>query len=367
MLTEGHMSGMRYHKTFKWGIVSLLFCFLLFGVMFTMSIISKLQYDEITQNMLTTNAMITDIKIDHYSFKYGNYEQEMQIVYVVDGKTYNRELATDTKNAFEAGFRTHFSVGDVVEIYYNPENPMEIATELSSKHSVNTMIFTGACLIFLVAICISVIITRKRFLISEEEYKKEKADKKKIKSIYKNSDAYKIRVQYFNYFLFMFFCLFLMTLTLLIMNTKLGSAGTKINSPSEIVLLFFVFAALTSPVWILSLLNRRFFGKVVCLVNEKGIIYQNKIIKWEEIEEIEYYNSFSSRPPDVKIDGSYARIIGNDFDVQIKSAPFMLLGKSKKYNRNVKASLNKKGIFILAMIPLACIVFAVIVFLYRSL
>lgn len=71
------MSGMRYNKTFKGGIITILICFLLGGVILTMSIISKLQYNEITQNMLTTNATITDIKIDHHSFKYGGYDQEM--------------------------------------------------------------------------------------------------------------------------------------------------------------------------------------------------------------------------------------------------------------------------------------------------
>lgn len=354
------MSGMRYNKTFKGGIITILICFLLGGVILTMSIISKLQYNEITQNMLTTNATITDIKIDHHSFKYGGYDQEMQIVYVVDGKTYNRELATDTKISFQAGYKTHFTVGDVVEIYYNPENPTEIATELSSKHAVNTMIFSGAFLVFMVAILITAIIMRKKFLISEEEYEKEKAGKKKIKSIYKNTDGYKIRVQYFNYFLFAEFCGFLMVLTMLIMNTILDGVGTKINSPAEIVSAFLVFAVLTSPVWILSLLNRRFFGKVVCVVNEEGIIYQNKIMKWEKIEEIKYQISLPSWSSNIKRGGSYARIIGNNLDIQIKSAPSMLLGKAKKYNKNVKANLKKSSILILTMVPLAVIVFAVV-------
>lgn len=354
------MSGMRYNKTFKGGIITILICFLLGGVILTMSIISKLQYNEITQNMLTTNATITDIKTDHHSFKYGGYDQEMQIVYVVDGKTYNRELATDTKISFQAGYKTHFTVGDVVEIYYNPENPMEIATELSSKHAVNTMIFSGAFLAFMVAILITAIIIRKRFLISEEEYEKEKAGKKKIKSIYKNTDGYKIRVQYFNYFLFAEFCGFLMVLTMLIMNTILDGVGTKINSPAEIVSAFLVFAVLTSPVWILSLLNRRFFGKVVCVVNEEGIMYQNKIMKWEKIEEIKYQISLPSWSSNIKRGGSYARIIGNDLDIQIKSAPSMLLGKAKKYNKNVKANLKKSSILILTMIPLAVVIFAIV-------
>lgn len=354
---------MRYNKTFKGGIVAILLCCLLSGAILTVSMISKLQYNEITQNMITTDATITDIKTDYHSSRYGGYDQEMQIVYAVDGKTYNRELATDTKIAFQAGYRTHFSVGDVVKIYYNPENPMEIATELSSEHAVNMMIFSGAFLVFMVAILVTAIITRKRFLISEKDYEKERVDKKRIKSMYKHTDGYKIRVQYFNYVLFAEFCGLLMVLTMLIMNTIMGGVGTKISSPAEIVSAFLVFAVLTSPVWILSLLNRRFFGKVVCVVSEEGIIYQNEMIEWGKIEEIKYQIGLPSWSSNVKRDGSCARIIGNDIDIQIKNAPYMLLGKSKKYNKNVKVNLKKSSILILIMVPLAVVTFSVVLFL----
>ncbi len=351
---------MRYSKTFKNSIITILLCCILFGVVLIMSVISKVQYNEITQNMLTTNATITEIKVDHHSSKYGGYDQEMQIVYLVDGKTYNRELSTDTKYAFKAGYRTHFSVGDVVEIYYNPENPMEIATELSEKHAGNMMIFSGVFLAVMVAILITGIITRKRFKITEEEYKKEKATKKKTKSVYKNADGYKIRVQYFNYFLFFEFCGFLMVLTMLIMNTILDGVGTKIESPAEIISLFFVFGGLTSPIWILSLVNRRFFGKVVCVVNNEGIIYRNKTIKWEEIEEIEYQIVLPSRSIRDK-ESSYARLLGSNIDIKINSAPSMILNKVKKYNKNVKAALSKSSILVLTMMPLVFIVFALVI------
>ncbi len=354
---------MRYNKTFKNGIITILLCCVLFGVIFTISVIARIQYNEITQNMLTTNATITEIKIDHHSSKYGGYDQEMQIVYEVDEQTYNRELATDTKNAFQAGYRTNFSVGDVVEIYYNPENPLEIATELSDKHARNMMIFSGMSLAFMVAIFITGIITRKRFLITEEEYKKEKDAKKKTKSVYKNAEGYKIRVQYFNYFLFFEFCGFLMVLTMLIMNTILDGVGTKIESPAEIISMFWVFAVLTSPIWILSLVNRRFFGKIVCVVNDEGIIYRNKTIRWEDIEEIKYQIVLPSGSSNRDKESSYARIIGSNLDIKINRAPSMLLGKAKKQNKNIKAALSKSSILVLTMMPLAFIVLAVIILL----
>ncbi len=354
---------MRYHKTFKSGIVTLLLCCALFGAILTMSIIERIEYNEITQGMLTTDAAITEIKIDRHSTKYGGYDQEMQIVYVVDGKTYNRELATDTPMASEAGYRTHFSVGDVVEIFYDPEDPMTIATELTDKQAVGRMIFSGASLAFMVAILMIAIKTRKNFLITEEEYEKEKAAKKKTKLAYKKADGYKIRVQYFNFFLFFVFCGFLMVPTMLIMNTVIGGVGTKIESPAEIISMFLVFGVLMSPIWMLSLINRRFFGKIVCVVNNEGIIYQNKTIRWEKIEEIKYQIALPSRSSNGKKECSYASIIGNDLDIKIYSAPFMMLGKSKKYNKNVKVSLSKSSILILTLMPSAFVIFASVIIL----
>lgn len=83
-------------------------------------------------------------------------------------------------------------------------------------------------------------------------------------------------------------------------------------------------------------------------------------MKWEKIEEIKYQISLPSWSSNIKRGGSYARIIGNNLDIQIKSAPSMLLGKAKKYNKNVKANLKKSSILILTMVPLAVIVFAVV-------
>ncbi len=354
------MSKVRYNKTFKGGIITIMLCCLLFGSVFAMSIISLIQYNELIQDMLTTEATITDIKTDHHSSKYGGYDQEMQIVYAVDGKIYSRELATDTPVAFQAGYRTHFSVGDVVEIYYNPETPMEIATELSYKHALSMMIFSGAFIAVMIAVLITGIVTRKRFLITEEEYKKEKAAKKKIRSAYKNVDGYKIRVQYFNYFLYLELCVFLMVLTMLTMNTILDGVGTKIESPAEIISMFLVFGVLTSPIWILSLVNRRFFGKIVCVVNNEGIKYQNKTIRWEEIEEI-IYQVVLPRASIRSNDCSHARIIGSNIDIKINSAPFMMLRKAKKYNKSVKTASSKSSILLLTMMPLAFIILAVVI------
>ncbi len=358
------MAKTRYNNAFKSGIVTILLCCLLFGGIFTAGVISEIQYKEFTQGMLTTNATITDIKIDRHSSKYGGYDQEMQITYTVNGKRYDRELATDTKMAFQAGYRTHFSEGDVVEIFYNPEDPMEIATELSSKHAVKMMIFSGVCLVLFIAILVSGIVTRKRFVITEQEYSSEKRKKKAKRKLYKSTKGYKIRTQYFNFLLLAELCVFIAVIAILALNTLLDGSGTKLKSFAEVISLFFVFVVLISPIWILSLINRRFFGKIVCILTDSGIKYGDETIKWEDITEIVYeVNPSMSLGSSAKGSCSYARVIGGEIDIQINKAPLMIVKKAKKYKKEINAHMSKRSLLNLIFIPVGVVIIIMIPFL----
>lgn len=42
------------------------------------------------------------------------------------------------------------------------------------------------------------------------------------------------------------------------------------------------------PFIILSLLNRRYFGKIICVINEDGIHHKDGLTKWDDIVKIEY-------------------------------------------------------------------------------
>ena len=50
------------------------------------------------------------------------------------------------------------------------------------------------------------------------------------------------------------------------------------------VWLCLVFSA---PFVILSIFNRRFFGRVICVVSEKGICWEDRSVGWNEIDKIE--------------------------------------------------------------------------------
>ncbi len=177
---------LRYNKTFKQGMVTLVLCFLLFGYLFACTIIAKVQYDDMVANMKTTQATIIDIDIEHH--RKGPHVQRIYITYKVDGVAYNRELDTDTKVSFEPGRGSHYSIGDKVEIFYDAENPEVIAFSRSVKVGYNYMIISFIGLALISFVLYFVLKHRRKFLITQEEYDKEKEkikaakrDKKKKK------------------------------------------------------------------------------------------------------------------------------------------------------------------------------------------
>ncbi|MBQ7343919.1 MAG: DUF3592 domain-containing protein [Clostridia bacterium] len=165
------MEKLRYNRVFKKGIVALLFCLLLFGSVIAFFIVAKVQYDELTSGMESLEATIVDIR--HVSHTKGPSEQEIHIEYTVDGITYSRELETDTVISFAAGRGAHYSVGDKVQIYYDPDDPEIIASPRSIRVGYYWLalgvIFFGLAVW---ALC-WVLEHREKFLVTEEEYAEE--------------------------------------------------------------------------------------------------------------------------------------------------------------------------------------------------
>ena len=113
------------------------------------------------------------------------------------------------------------------------------------------------------------------------------------------------------------------------------------------------------PLLIASLFNRRFFGKIVCVLNEKGIYYlygeQKRVAKWEEIERIEYCIRMWPFFMTNRI-WCHARVICGDSVVEIHQVPLMLIQQARKYRRGIKFCFEKTGLVFVALsaaIPLA--------------
>ena len=180
------MENLRYNRTFKNGLVAILFCIALFGLVVGFFIVSKIQYDDLVSDMKSIEATIIDIDLDMHVR--GPDEQEITIAYEVEGVVYNRELKTDTAISFAAGSGAHYSIGDKIRIFYDPQNPDIIA----SPRSVSVGCFymaIGLIGLGLVLFAVFVMLKgRRKFLVTQEEYekdkeqlKKERLEKKKLK------------------------------------------------------------------------------------------------------------------------------------------------------------------------------------------
>ena len=174
------MEKLRYNRTFKQGMTGVLIFILISGLIFVLSVISKIQYDAIVSNMERIEATIIDIDLNIH--RRGPNEQEIYISYEVDGTVYERQLGTDTSVSFAAGTGAHYSVGDKVEIFYDPQNPEVIASPRSVVVGYFYMgisalsLAGGGCLLFFL------FKNKHKFLVTQAEYEKEGEEIKKNKA-----------------------------------------------------------------------------------------------------------------------------------------------------------------------------------------
>ena len=173
------MSKMRYNRIFKEGLIAILFCIILFGSVVVFFVVSKIQYDQLVADMLSLEATIVDIDLDLH--RRGPDEQEIYIEYVVDGVVYNRKLGTDTSISFAAGYGAHYSVGDQIQILYDPQNPEMIASPRTQSVGIFWFIFALLSLALVLLALWWMIKRRRKFLVTQEEYDKEGNEIKRSK------------------------------------------------------------------------------------------------------------------------------------------------------------------------------------------
>ena len=134
--------------------------------------------------------------------------------------------------------------------------------------------------------------------------------------------------------------------------------------------LIILYLHILIPLVILSVLNRFCFGKVVCVLNKKGIyFYDNKVIfiPWSSVKEITYAPSYPSTHRSVRSCYNSVKIATMPFKkiviTEIVQVPFYLLGKMKAYCPNAKYRIEKFDIICMlsiALIPSAIVIFTIL-------
>ena len=173
------MENLRYNRAFKKGMIAIAVCLFVAVILFIGVLVGVIQYHSLVSDMLPTQATITDIDlVIHYK---GSNEQEIYVTYEVDGTVYERELETDTTISFSAGRGADYSVGDTIDIFYDPQNPERIAAPRSVKVGYFWLIGSFLFLLFCLWILWEMIKHSKRFLLTQAEYDKEGEEIKKSK------------------------------------------------------------------------------------------------------------------------------------------------------------------------------------------
>ncbi|MBQ4332340.1 MAG: DUF3592 domain-containing protein [Clostridia bacterium] len=265
------MEKLRYNKVFRDGIIALIFCCLLAAAFIVPAIISKIQYDNLVSNMKSIEAIIVNIDLD-VNVRSPDV-QEIYITYEVDSIVYNRELSTDTKIAFAAGTGAHYSVGDKLNIFYNPQNPNEIATPRTVD--VGYAFLAIGLIVFALAMVgiVFLLRNRRKFLVTEEEYENEKRKRKNSELLSKNGK--KIRWQYFNTYIYIQLSLIPAVPVMIILtelkkgNFDIWNGIAEMSGATPVVLAMYVI--FIGPFIILSILNRFCFGKVLGVVHNSEL------------------------------------------------------------------------------------------------
>jgi hypothetical protein len=121
--------------------------------------------------MQSLEATIVDIDLDIHVR--GPNEQKIYIEYEVDGITYSRELKTDTALSFTVGSGAHYSVGEKIPIFYDPQDPKIIASPRSQSVGIFWLIFALLSLALVLLALWWMIKSRHKFLVTQDEYDKE--------------------------------------------------------------------------------------------------------------------------------------------------------------------------------------------------
>lgn len=153
----------------------------------------------------------------------------------------------------------------------------------------------------------------------------------------------RIRWQYFTWpILILLFCMLFVPYCIFIFSFGMGKFDLS-KWLSDLLISVEVCLGFAIPFIPLSILNRRFFGKIICVINENGIHYKDGLLKWHEIIKIEYEIELPGRVPKKEHLFCHAIIYTEKQNVLLLHAPMFLLSKAKKYNPNIHARVSRNS------------------------
>jgi len=171
-------------------------------------------------------------------------------------------------------------------------------------------------------------------------------------------DGDKIRWQYFTWpLLILLFCMIFVPYCIFVFSFSMGKFNLS-EWVSALLVSIEVCGGFAVPFIILSLLNRRYFGKIICVINEAGIHYKGGLVKWEDISKIEFEIELPGGV--VKRENLFCHTVIHTRKQKITliHTPIFLIFKVKKHKPFIDAGVSKNSKWMIGFI-IALLVIAV--------
>ncbi len=174
----------------------------------------------------------------------------------------------------------------------------------------------------------------------------------------KGIDGKKIRRQYFNAPLAFLFSLMLgIPYAITVISLALGKYEQyELSSTFGASVLVLVVFSL--PFLILQVLNKHFFGRIICVLNEEGIHHPKGMLKWEAIEKIEY--AIDSKPRYKSDPASVFRLVvyyaQGTKHIVLEKFPISLLSRIKKYRKDIDIRIEGVTSLLPSILAIAAII-----------
>jgi len=153
----------------------------------------------------------------------------------------------------------------------------------------------------------------------------------------------KIRWQYFTGpLLILLFCMIFTPYCIFVFSLSAGEFNLS-KWLADLLISVKVCLGFAIPFTILSLLNRRFFGKIICVINEDGIHHKDGFIQWDDIVKVEYKIELPGGTVKKENRFCHSVIHTKKQGIMLVHTPIFFISKVKKYRPSMDAGVSKNS------------------------
>ena len=169
-------------------------------------------------------------------------------------------------------------------------------------------------------------------------------------------DGDKIRWQYFTGpLLILLFCMIFTPYSIFVFSFSMGKFNLS-EWFSALLVSIEICVGFAIPFIILSLLNRRYFGKIICVINQAGIYYKDGLIKWEDISKIEYEIELPGGVGKKENLFSHTVVHTRNQKITLIHTPIFFISKVKKHKPSIDVGVSKNSKWMLGFIVASLII-----------